>query len=174
MERAAAQGIVFQINISRGGAPKLSVPVATLGIEGLAGDYHDDVASHGGPTRAVCLFTLEEIERLAAEGNPIFAGAVGENVTLRGIPQELLTPGAALSIGTEIRLEITSYTTPCKGIAHAFSTADFTRISHKLHPGESRVYAKVLQGGEMRAGDPVSLWVADVQANETGEQAAAG
>ena len=174
MERATAQGTVFQVNISRGGAPKLPVPEATLGSEGLAGDYHDDVVNHGGPMRAVCLFTLEEIERLAAEGHPIFPGAVGENVTLRGISQEMLIPGAVLTIGTEIQLEIISYTVPCKGIAHAFSTGDFTRISQKLHPGESRVYAKVLHGGVIRTGDGVSLWAMDEQANAGSEVATAG
>jgi MOSC domain-containing protein YiiM len=130
-----------------------------VGVEGLAGDYHNDI-DHGGPERAVCLFTLEVVERLAADGNPIYPGAVGENVTLRGIPLELLIPGAALDIGSETRLEITSFTIPCKGIAHAFSTGDFTRISPKLHPGESRVYACVTRAGEIHSGDPVTVWVA--------------
>ena len=158
MESAPAHGSVHQISISRGGAPKWPVPAATVGPAGLAGDYHFDVANHGGPLRAVCLYTMEQIERLMAEGHPIFAGAVGENVTLRGIPQALLTPGATLAIGAEVRLEVVSYTTPCKGIADAFSTGDFTRISQKTHPGESRVYARVMHGGEMRAGDPVTVW----------------
>lgn len=160
MASVAAQGWVHQINISRGGAPKLPVVSAEVGVEGLAGDYHLDTRNHGGPQRAVCLFTLEMIERLAAEGNSIYPGAVGENVTLRGIPQELLIPGATLAIGSETRLEITSYTAPCDGIAHAFSTGQFTRISQKLHPGESRVYARVTHGGEIHTGDEVTLWPA--------------
>ena len=153
MASAVAQGWVHQVSISRGGAPKLSVDSAIVGVEGLEGDYHNDTRNHGGPQRAVCLFTLEMIENLAAEGNPIYPGAVGENVTLRGIPLELLTPGATLAIGDEIRLEVTSYTAPCSGVAHAFSTGDFTRISQKLHPGESRVYARILREGTIRPGD---------------------
>ena len=160
MESAQAHGVIHQISISRGGAPKFPVDTAMVGPEGLAGDYHFDVANHGGPLRAVCIFTLEQIERLMAEGHPIFPGAVGENLTLRGIPQGALTPGATLAIGADVRLEIVSYTTPCKGIADAFSTSDFTRISQKLHPGESRVYARVVHGGEVRGGDPVTLWAA--------------
>lgn len=161
MTEPAGHGWVSQINISRGGAPKLAVAAAVVGLDGLDGDYHDDVTNHGGPQRAVCLYTLEQIERLAAEGHPIFPGAVGENVTLRGIQQELLIPGATLAIGARTRLEITSFTTPCKGIAHAFSTGDFTRISQKLHPGESRVYARVIQTGTIQTGDAVTVWAAD-------------
>lgn len=163
MESAPAHGSVYQISISRGGAPKWPVPAAMVGPDGLEGDYHFDVANHGGPLRAVCLYTMEQIERLMAEGHPIFAGAVGENVTLSGIPQELLTPGATMAIGAEARLEVVSYTTPCKGIADAFSTGDFTRISQKVHPGESRVYARVIHGGEIRAGDPVMVWTAEAR-----------
>ena len=166
MESAAAHGVVYQINLSRGGAPKLPVPSAIVESGGLAGDYHNDVRSHGGPLRAVCLYTLEQIERLMEEGNPIFPGAVGENVTLRGIPQYALSPGATLLIGAETRLAITSYTTPCVGIAHAFNTGDFTRISQRLFPGESRVYARVIHGGEINTGDAVTLWAAPIVAAE--------
>jgi MOSC domain-containing protein YiiM len=166
MASAVAQGWVHQVSISRGGAPKLSVDSAIVGVEGLEGDYHNDTRNHGGPLRAVCLFTLEEIERLAAEGNPIYPGAVGENVTLRDVPLALLNPGATLAIGDEIRLEVTSYTAPCNGVAHAFSTGDFTRISQKLHPGESRVYARVTHGGELRVGDIVTVWPAVASATD--------
>jgi MOSC domain-containing protein YiiM len=58
-----------------------------------------------------------------------------------------------MGLGDAVVIEVTHYTTPCKGIAEAFSDKDFTRISQKLHPGESRVYARVLQAGELRAGD---------------------
>ena len=149
----AAEGRIVQVSLSRGGAPKLPVDVARVTSEGIVGDLHVDTQNHGGPLRALCLFTLEEIERLAGEGHPIFPGAAGENVTLSGIALESLTPGTRLALGDAVLIEVTQYTTPCKGIAEAFSDKDFTRISQKLHPGESRVYAKVLQAGELRAGD---------------------
>jgi MOSC domain-containing protein YiiM len=151
--QTAAEGRIVQVSLSRGGAPKLPVDVARVTSEGIVGDLHVDTQNHGGPLRALCLFTLEEIERLAGEGHPIFPGAAGENVTLSGIALESLTPGTRLALGDAVLIEVTQYTTPCKGIAEAFSDKDFTRISQKLHPGESRVYAKVLQAGELRAGD---------------------
>jgi MOSC domain-containing protein YiiM len=160
MVEAAAEGRVYQVNVSRGGAPKLPVVVARVTAEGIKGDLHFDVSNHGGPMRALCLFTLEEIERLAAEGHPIFPGATGENVTLSGVPLAALTPGTRLALGDQVLIEVTQYTTPCKGIADAFNDGDFTRISQKLRPDESRVYARVLRAGELRAGD-VARIVAD-------------
>ncbi len=154
---SVAEGQVYQINSSRGGAPKLPVAVARVTVEGIEGDLHFDVQNHGGPMRALCLFTLEEIERLAAEGHPIFPGAAGENITLRGIALAALAPGTRLALGDETLIEVTQYTTPCKGIREAFNDGDFTRISHKTHPGESRVYAKVLRPGEIRTGDSARI-----------------
>jgi MOSC domain-containing protein YiiM len=147
------EGRIYQINISRGGVPKLPVAEARITSEGIVGDFHDDMQSHGGPMRAVSLFTLEEIERLAGEGHPIYPGAVGENVTVSGLPLEALTPGTRLALGNETLIEITLYATPCKTIRDAFNDGDFTRISHKTHPGEGRVYARVLREGAIHAGD---------------------
>lgn len=158
---SGAEGRIYQINISRGGAPKLPVAVARVTTEGIEGDLHDDVQDHGGPLRALCLFTLEEIERLAGEGHPIYPGATGENVTLSGMPLAELTPGTRLALGDETLIEVTTYTTPCKTIRDAFSDGDFTRISQKLHPGESRVYARVLREGEIHAGDRARIVAVD-------------
>ena len=150
---ADSEGRIHQINLSHGGVPKRAVAEARVTADGIVGDYHDDTQSHGGPMRAVCLYTLEEIERLAGEGHPIYPGAVGENVTLSGVPLKALTPGVRLMLGDETVIEVTTYTTPCKTIRDAFSDGDFTRISHKTHPGESRVYARVAREGVIHAGD---------------------
>ncbi len=151
-----AEGRVHQVNVSRGGAPKTPIESGRVTFEGIVGDYQNDKESHGGPMRALCLFTLEEIQRLVAEGHPIYPGATGENVTLSGISLDSLTPGVRLSIG-ETLIEVTNVANPCKEIAPAFTDRDFTRISQKLYPGESRVYARVLREGEIRTGDSVRL-----------------
>lgn len=150
-------GRVHQLNISRGGVPKLLIAEARVTEEGIEGDYHTDTLNHGGPQAALCLFTLEQIERLRAEGHPIVPGSAGENVTLSGIAQAALKPGARLRLGDEVEIEITHYTTPCKNITASFSDGEFTRISQKLHPGESRVYARVLCPGALRPGDAARL-----------------
>jgi MOSC domain-containing protein YiiM len=150
------QGRIHQINTSMGGVPKLPISSAVVTSEGIQGDYHND-RNHGGPLAALCLYTLEQITRLQAEGHPIYPGSVGENITLAGIEQSALMPGARLLLGDAVEIELTSYTTPCKTIAHSFADDDFTRITQKLHPGESRVYARVLRGGTLHSGEPVRL-----------------
>lgn len=148
---------VHQINVSNGGVPKLPVAEAEVTPGGIVGDRQRNRLFHGGPKRAVCLFPLEEIECLRAEGHPIAPGTTGENVTVAGLPWDRVVPGARLALGAEVVLEITSYTAPCKNIRDSFCDGEFTRISQKLHPGESRVYARVLHPGTVRPGDPVQI-----------------
>ena len=148
---------IFQISLSAGGVPKLAVPQAQVGALGLLGDEHRDLKHHGGPERAVCLYSLERILALQAEGHPIFPGAAGENLTLSGLPWELVVPGARLQVGDTLLLEVTKYTEPCNNIRGAFTDGQFMRIAHDVHPGWSRVYARVLQEGAILPGDPVRL-----------------
>ncbi len=154
------EGRILQINISRGGVPKHPVEQAVVTTEGIAGDYQRDQRdqrNHGGPSRALCLFTIEEIHRLQAEGHPIAPGSAGENITLEGLDLATLAPGTRLTLGDEVEIELTSYTTPCDNIAASFVGGDFTRISHKLHPGESRIYARVIRGGTLAPGQVASI-----------------
>lgn len=150
-------GSIVQVNVSRGGVPKLPVAVAEVTELGIVGDGHNEPPHiHGGPERALCLFAIERIEALAAEGHPIFAGATGENVTTRGIDWETVLPGTRWRLGGEVEIEITRYTTPCRTNARWFSGGDFNRMHENLNPGWSRVYARVLRPGAVRAGDAIT------------------
>ena len=120
-------------------------------------DAHNDTKSHGGPERAVCVYAIERIRALQAEGHPIDVGTAGENVTVEGIDWDLVVPGARIRLGNEVLLEVASFTTPCKTIRDSFTDGRFVRISQKLHRGWSRVYARVLSEGEIRSGDTVEL-----------------
>jgi MOSC domain-containing protein YiiM len=148
---------VHQISTSNGGVPKLPIPEAHITVEGVVGDRQRNRAVHGGPDRAVCLYSLEVIEALQAEGHKIGPGSSGENLTLAGVEWAGLQPGARVRIGPSVQLAITSYTAPCDKNAQWFLNGDFKRISQKRHPGWSRVYAKVLVGGIVRTGDAVVL-----------------
>jgi len=56
-----------------------------------------------------------------------------------------------------VRIEITGFAPPCNTIRESFNDHNFTRISHKVHPGESRLYARILQEGTVRPGDAVQV-----------------
>jgi MOSC domain-containing protein YiiM len=150
-------GVIAQISVSMGGVPKRAVDRAIVWEEGLEGDRQADLRVHGGPTRAVCLYSFEVIEKLRAEGHLIAPGAAGENVTIRALDWSLVVPGVELRLGREVHLEVTAYTKPCWKNAQWFRDGDYKRISQTRHPGESRVYARVLRGGAIRVGDPVEL-----------------
>lgn len=151
-------GRVAQINVnSRGGVPKQAVPSTRVTTAGVAGDKQRDRRFHGGPQRAVSLYSAERIGALRAEGHPIAPGTTGENLTLEGLDWGAVKLGDRLRIGEELLIEITSYAAPCNNIAESFVDGLSKRISQKLHPGWSRLYAKVLAEGEVRVGDSVSL-----------------
>ena len=149
-------GRIAQLSISPGGVPKRAVPEARVTRLGFEGDAHD-YEHHGGPERAVCLFSLEMIDALAAEGHATEPGAIGENVTVEGIDWTLVTPGARLRLGDEVVLEVTRYTSPCYKIAPVFLGGEYRRVSQKLNPGWSRVYTRVLVEGSLRVGDRIQV-----------------
>ena len=150
-------GVVHSVNVSNGGIPKKSVSGAQVSRLGVDGDAQNDKRGHGGPDRAVCIFPIELIRALQREGHPIDVGTVGENLTIEGIDWSLVVPGALLKVGDVVELEIASFTNPCKTIKESFIEGKFVRIAEKLHPGWSRVYARVLTEGLVRSGDPVEV-----------------
>lgn len=152
-----ARARIVQLSVSNGGVPKQAVETVRVTALGLEGDAHRDEEHHGGPERAVCLFAMEAIRALQAEGHPLVPGALGENVTLEGLDWSAVQPGARLRLGGAVLLEITRYTTPCFNIQPAFRNGDYSLVSQKRHPGRSRVYARVLETGTLRRGDPVQL-----------------
>src|SRR5215467_15701732 len=93
---------LHQINVSDGGVPKKPVLEARITKTGLEGDRQQHRKVHGGSDRAVCLFSLDLIERLQDEGHSIDAGSSGENLTLVGLDWETLEPGTQLKIGPEV------------------------------------------------------------------------
>lgn len=153
---SAIKGTVAGLQRSGGGVPKLPVTEAVVTVAGMEGDWQEDRRYHGGPDRALCLYSKEVIDALAAEGHPISPGAIGENITLAGVNWREVTPGVRLRIGS-VEVEVVSYAAPCRTIAGAFLSGQFKRASQKLHPGWSRVYARVTKEGAMAVGDSAEL-----------------
>lgn len=156
-EQGPVSGRVVQVNVSAGGVPKRPIASARVGRLGLDGDDHDDRTVHGGPFRAVCLYSLEAIGRVQADGHPIAPGSVGENLTLEGVELSTLGTGSRLAVGADVMLEITKPADPCETIGASFIDGRIGRISIQTHPLDSRLYARVLAEGIVRPGDPVRV-----------------
>lgn len=151
------EGYIFQLNCSDGGVPKQPVREAQLTPTGLACDRQAHPKIHGGPERALCLYALEHITALQDDGHPIYPGSIGENVTIVGLDWKTLEPGSRLALGDEVVIEVTSYAGPCPTIKGSFIDGKFKRISHKKYPGESRLYARVIQTGRLATGQQVRV-----------------
>ena len=161
---------VFQISISAGGVPKTAIPSGRVTTLGIDGDAHHDIKHHGGPERALCLYSLEHIVALQQEGHPVFPGSTGENITTFGLDLASLLPGTRLRIGAEVLAEISSYTSPCRTIQRSFRDRNFNRMSQETHPGWSRMYARVLTEGEITTGDEIILIAAGTAAHQSERQ----
>lgn len=148
---------IAQIGVSAGGVPKRAVPTARVTALGLEGDVQRNRRLHGGPDRALCLFSLERIRTLRGEGHPITPGSIGENLTLEGVDWHAVVPGSCLRLGIDVVVQVTDYTAPCRNITVSFRDRDVTRVSQQRHPGDSRVYARVLREGVLWSGDPARI-----------------
>jgi MOSC domain-containing protein YiiM len=144
---------IFQLSRSPGGVPKLAVREARATVLGLDGDDHAHPKIHGGPDRALCLYSLEAILALQAQGHPIVPGSVGENVTITGHPWTTLAAGTQLRLGDEVVVELTRIAAPCKTIIESFADRSSKRLAE---PAIGRWYARVLREGVLRVGDSVS------------------
>ena len=129
---------------------------AIVDINGIVGDIQADPEHHGGIDQAVCLYSVEIIEALQAEGHPISAGSTGENLTISGLDWDQITPGKRIKVGQTL-IETTDYTTPCSKITGSFSDGRSARIHATTHPGWGRMYAKVLISGSVHVGDDVEV-----------------
>lgn len=147
---------IFSLQQSHGGVPKLPLHQAAVGPLGMVGDKQNDTKHHGGPDKALCLYSLERIVALQQEGHPIYPGSTGENVTITGLDWDALKPGDRLHLG-DVLVEITYDATPCKKIAGSFRDGEFTRIGQKVNPGWARLYVRVLEGGTLWVGQPVAV-----------------
>lgn len=152
---ARAPGRVARLSRSGGGVPKLPVDVVAVGFRGVEGDRQATRAHHGRPWQALCLWSSEVVDALAADGHPIAPGAAGENVTIHGLRWPDVTPGVRLRIG-EVLCQVSAYAVPCKQNARWFADGRFQRIHHSNGP-VSRVYATVLEPGTIRSDDTVVL-----------------
>jgi MOSC domain-containing protein YiiM len=156
--------IVLQVNTSSGGVPKRAIDEATFTRDGLAGDAWKHPHIHGGPRQAALLITIEGIEELTALGFPLYPGALGENITSRGLDRRTIRFGQRYRVGSAV-LEVTKMRVPCatlnpygKGIQAAmYDSATRQGDATSVKWGLSGFYAAVVEPGTAHAGDVIEL-----------------
>ncbi len=113
------------------------------GIEGdaHAGDWH----------RQVSLLADESVDTMRGRGVELGPGDFGENLTVRGIDLKALAIGQRLTVGAAVVLEITQIGKECHD-----GCAIKRQVGDCVMPREG-VFARVIAGGEVRAGDAISV-----------------
>jgi MOSC domain-containing protein YiiM len=155
---------VVQLSISPGGLPKRAITECWIATLGLDGDRHNHPGIHGGPLKAVLLASAEIIDDLAARGYPLFYGALGENITTRGLDVRQLRIGTRIRMGGAT-LEITQPRGPCSALDIYGENLKYEIYDQQvkqrdpLSPrwGMSGLYASVAEPGPVRTGDPVTV-----------------
>jgi len=126
-----------------------------VGPEGLEGDVQVDRDNHGGPDKAVYAYSLENYrhwEQELARAEPFPYGQFGENLTVTGLPDEAVHIGDIFQIGG-IRVQVTQPRVPCFKLGIKMGDPRFVAVFR--HSGRVGFYLRVLEGGEIRAGDAI-------------------
>src|ERR1700687_2974827 len=120
----------------------------------IVGDGQGDLAGHGGEQRAVFVYQMDSYhywERFLGRNDFVF-GQFGENLTVEGLPDDEVCIGDRYRIGGAI-FEVTAPRVTCwrLGIRMGNERMPALVVSHR-RPG---VYMRVLQQGEIGAGDAI-------------------
>lgn len=167
---AAGRVIAVASDPDHGFSKPLKESITLVAGHGVEGDAHfGRTVQHRSrvardPTqpnlRQVHLLSSELLAPLVERGFAVAPGRLGENVTTEGIDLPNLPRGARLRLGRESVIEITGLRNPChqldefgKGlVAAVLDRAPDGRLVRK-----AGVMAVVLEGGVVRAGDPVAV-----------------
>jgi MOSC domain-containing protein YiiM len=122
----------------------------------LDGDKQADLTVHGGIDKAVYSYAKEHYEfwRQDLQDMSLPWGMFGENFTTEGLFEESVNIGDTLQIGTA-RVIATQPRMPCYKLGVKFGRMDI--IKRFLASGLTGIYFKVLQEGEVGAGDEIKL-----------------
>lgn len=157
-------GNIIQISVSRGGLPKWSVPEGLVTPLGIEGDLCAHPEIHGGPRQAVLLIAAEAVDELIARGYPVGYGALGENLTTRGLDRRQLRLGQRLRAGGAV-IELTKVRVPCGSLDVYGPTLKREIYDSRVKAGDpasprwgmSGFYASVIEPGPVRVNDIIMV-----------------
>ncbi len=148
---SGTRGRIAAVCVGLGGLPNTPKDEIQVTPEGVIGDSHS-LEHHGGADRALCLLSLEDKRALLADGVlGMEPGSFAENVLTEGLDFAQLRPGHQLMLGESVQIELFDVRSPCatlKGLDPRMPD---------LMLGRSGFLCRVLTGGILRAGMPVSV-----------------
>jgi MOSC domain-containing protein YiiM len=128
--------------------------VAVRGVN-LEGDDQADRSVHGGEYKAVYAYGRDDLDWWSRElGRKLGPGTFGENLTVGGMHVSSALAGERWKIGSAI-LEVTQPRFPCFKLAARMEDPHFVR--RFAAAGRPGAYLRIVQEGEMEAGDAVEV-----------------
>ena len=126
------------------------------GREGLSGDQQYDRQGHGGPDRALLMYSADHYPRWREEWGrkDVGPGAFGENLTVSGLNEDTACIGDIYRIG-EVRVEVSSPRGPCQNLARRHRIPDLVKVVTQNH--RSGWYLRVLHEGWVESGMDLKL-----------------
>lgn len=110
--------------------------------------------------RQVHLVAAELLDELTAGGFDVWPGAIGENVTTRGVDLLGLATGTVLRMGDDALVAVTGLRNPCVQLDRfrpGLQRAVLDRAADGSLIRRAGVMAVVLRDGVVRPGDPIEL-----------------
>ena len=152
---AAKSGTTGIDKIPTTGGVTVSAPTER-GHSGIAGDVIRDTQNHGGDAQAVYAYAREDLDWWQAElGEQLRSGVFGENITTLGLNVTDALIGEHWRIGTDVLLQVTAPRIPCATFAAWMQRRGWLKtFTQRGVPG---AYLRVLQPGEIRAGDSIQV-----------------
>ncbi|GKS13585.1 MOSC domain-containing protein [Paenibacillus chitinolyticus] len=111
----------------------------------LEGDGQADLKVHGGPDKALCVYSANHYDYWEKElGQPLSFGAFGENITISGLKEEEVCIGDIYELG-EALVQVSQPRRPCFKLSVRYSDV---KLPVKLQDtGYTGFYFRVLKEG---------------------------
>lgn len=122
---------------------------------GLPGDGQADLVHHGGPDKAVCVYSFAHREHWEnAWGKEMAYAAFGENFSVEGARETEVCVGDVIRAGTAL-FQVSQARLPCFKLGLKHGLPELPQEVQRT--GYTGFYLRVLEEGAVRAGDELTL-----------------
>ncbi len=129
-----------------------------LSCTDLDGNAQADLKNHGGLDKAVCCYSADHYAEWRARLNltetEFGYGAFGENFTLAGFLEDAVCLGDIYTVGTA-KVQVSQPRMPCWKVGRRWNRSDLP--GEMTATGRTGFYLRVLEEGEVGAGDALTL-----------------
>ncbi len=127
-----------------------------LATENLDGDGQADLKVHGGPDKAVCVYSADHYPRWREElgETDCGPGSFGENFSVADQIESTVAIGDVYRIGTAV-VQVSQPRAPCWKLGRRWNRIDMPQLV--IDSGRTGWYLRVLEAGIVSSGDSLEL-----------------